>query len=779
MEENNNSNNNSNSTAKNRGNNENRNQTSSNQGNIGGNGNNGNGGGAPALPSAPSGINSSPALPSAGGTGNDLAASGGAAAGEAAGAATDVATGGLSAPIRKALQLAYAGAKEANNAANDLTYNNGEEAYENGKQRKPSIILILSAAIVAVIMFFIILISSTFLYLIPGAVTLFAGDQAIIMQNDGVERDSRIDAVYEVKTEHPLTQRVKSFFSNILSLFGGKKEETVEETLPAYDLGNRYYDGSKEMIKVIKDGFEKAKAAADTEAKAYIKSQSSSVSEYCESHSESNWETAKATDIYADVNFAEFMCVLNLSEKFNYDEASKDALTALFDDAENLKHLYRLNPGSGTCEHTKTDDDGDEETYTLNNTTFQYRRYYLNDLFEFVGLDPNGVYYPFKDYKGDLKAPTNLEMLEKMEMTLRSYGTLTSDTDFFGPNVRSDYDGGYGGNGTSYGDYFANGSTGNVTFSVLSGLNSTETAVLTDVFNAMKQAGFSDAMASGACGNIQQESSFHPACVSKSGTYHGLVQWGDSKGSGYRWQKVESYAAEHGLMATSAEAQIGFIRDVEIPSYKSKMNSYLAKYVGSGADVSNVTNVELATEAWCVMVEGCTGGSDLASNGKKYQDLNNRKKYAKNIFSSMIVSSGNVSFDFTYDSEAAELFINNGSSKVGKPYVWGAKGPNSFDCSGFVYWVLNSSGVSTEYRRAKAWSGNIPGFQKITDISQGKPGDIIVESAWGNDSNTWHAGFLAPDNTFLNASSGDGKIKFSKRAGREGHFVCYQRYIGK
>lgn len=32
-------------------------------------------------------------------------------------------------------------------------------------------------------------------------------------------------------------------------------------------------------------------------------------------------------------------------------------------------------------------------------------------------------------------------------------------------------------------------------------------------------------------------------------------------------------------------------------------------------------------------------------------------------------------------------------SKQGKPYVWGASGPNSFDCSGFVYWVFKQFGT--------------------------------------------------------------------------------------
>lgn len=43
-----------------------------------------------------------------------------------------------------------------------------------------------------------------------------------------------------------------------------------------------------------------------------------------------------------------------------------------------------------------------------------------------------------------------------------------------------------------------------------------------------------------------------------------------------------------------------------------------------------------------------------------------------------------------YDSEGA---INCAMLQIGKPYVWGAKGPNSFDCSGLIHYCFNSIGL--------------------------------------------------------------------------------------
>ena len=47
--------------------------------------------------------------------------------------------------------------------------------------------------------------------------------------------------------------------------------------------------------------------------------------------------------------------------------------------------------------------------------------------------------------------------------------------------------------------------------------------------------------------------------------------------------------------------------------------------------------------------------------------------------------------------------ISIASSKIGSPYVWGAKGSNSFDCSGFVYWVLKQMGVGQSYITSSGW----------------------------------------------------------------------------
>lgn len=70
-----------------------------------------------------------------------------------------------------------------------------------------------------------------------------------------------------------------------------------------------------------------------------------------------------------------------------------------------------------------------------------------------------------------------------------------------------------------------------------------------------------------------------------------------------------------------------------------------------------------------------------------------------------------------------EGVVSYAYSKVGCPYVWGAKGPNSFDCSGFVAWCYRQIGISlpsyTESLYAVAKARFAP--------SEARPGDVLYK----------------------------------------------------
>jgi peptidoglycan DL-endopeptidase CwlO len=58
------------------------------------------------------------------------------------------------------------------------------------------------------------------------------------------------------------------------------------------------------------------------------------------------------------------------------------------------------------------------------------------------------------------------------------------------------------------------------------------------------------------------------------------------------------------------------------------------------------------------------------------------------------VAAGAVDHSSTTLSRAEDLaFLKDALSRVGLPYVWGATGPNSFDCSGLVQWAMAQAGI--------------------------------------------------------------------------------------
>lgn len=68
--------------------------------------------------------------------------------------------------------------------------------------------------------------------------------------------------------------------------------------------------------------------------------------------------------------------------------------------------------------------------------------------------------------------------------------------------------------------------------------------------------------------------------------------------------------------------------------------------------------------------------------------------------------------------------VDYAMSRIGCPYVWGAEGPNAFDCSGLVRWAYLQIGVSLPHQsealyNCASWRG---------PVSEARPGDVLWRS---------------------------------------------------
>lgn len=116
-------------------------------------------------------------------------------------------------------------------------------------------------------------------------------------------------------------------------------------------------------------------------------------------------------------------------------------------------------------------------------------------------------------------------------------------------------------------------------------------------------------------------------------------------------------------------------------------------------------------------------------------------------------SLGNISnsknINIASNSEGVRRLINTAMTKLGTPYRWGAKGKGAFDCSGFVYWCLNNSGVSQPYLTSSAWSKSNK-YRRINNFSDIIAGDIVVVKG--------HVGIALGNGEVIDASSSNGRV---------------------
>lgn len=100
--------------------------------------------------------------------------------------------------------------------------------------------------------------------------------------------------------------------------------------------------------------------------------------------------------------------------------------------------------------------------------------------------------------------------------------------------------------------------------------------------------------------------------------------------------------------------------------------------------------------------------------------------------------------------------IQQALSRVGAPYVWGAEGPNSFDCSGLVKWAYGRTGVSLPH-----YSGAMYAMTTRISSSQLQPGDLVF---WGGGGSE-HVAIYMGGNQLVHAFGSQGGVAVTNLAG--------------
>ena len=111
-----------------------------------------------------------------------------------------------------------------------------------------------------------------------------------------------------------------------------------------------------------------------------------------------------------------------------------------------------------------------------------------------------------------------------------------------------------------------------------------------------------------------------------------------------------------------------------------------------------------------------------------------------------------------FNEESVKRIVHEAEKHIGKRYVFGANGPNNFDCSSFVCWVYTHSGIKN-MPRTTAW-GIYKNYCNPVSPSEAKPGDIIFfKGTYNSGSPISHVGIYVGGGYMIHA--GD-PIRYAK-----------------
>ena len=179
---------------------------------------------------------------------------------------------------------------------------------------------------------------------------------------------------------------------------------------------------------------------------------------------------------------------------------------------------------------------------------------------------------------------------------------------------------------------------------------------------------------------------------------------------------------------------------------------------------------------------GILTGSLNADQKERYDVLLETRGNREGLFPDSPALAGGINIgeytDYDIPPEALtdvkfRRMITEAEQYLGYPYVWGGSNPQtSFDCSGFVSWVINHCGNGWDVGRLGA-----EGLKNICAIippSEAKPGDLIFFQGTYNTTGASHVAIYCGNNMMIHCGN---PIQYANITGAywQEHFYCFGR----
>lgn len=159
-------------------------------------------------------------------------------------------------------------------------------------------------------------------------------------------------------------------------------------------------------------------------------------------------------------------------------------------------------------------------------------------------------------------------------------------------------------------------------------------------------------------------------------------------------------------------------KSAEVANLDSEIQAAAEAAAKEAAERAAKEAAEKAAKEAAKKQQASAANNSTSSNRHNSTTSNNTTSNKNNTSSTTKPSGNNTSSNTTSGSNAnGGTIVSRAYSQLGKPYVWGACGPSSFDCSGFVSYCLTGS-----YTRL----GTTLTFMGWTRVSNPQPGDVVT-----------------------------------------------------
>ena len=215
------------------------------------------------------------------------------------------------------------------------------------------------------------------------------------------------------------------------------------------------------------------------------------------------------------------------------------------------------------------------------------------------------------------------------------------------------------------------------------------------------------------------------------------------------WSKI-NYNGSTGYVSSQ------YLQSTKPSSSSSSETSQTVKYVNTTSGLNMRTGPATSYAKITTIAYGQSVNVLSTSNGWSKINYSGSTGYVSSQYlqSTKPSSSSSSNSGSTSVSSSASSVIAYAKTLLGKPYVWGAQGPNSFDCSGFTYYVFKNKAGIVLPRTSSAQSK----YGTSVSWSNLKAGDLMFFDTNGANNGLSHVGLYIGNGQMIHASSSQRKI---------------------